>query len=78
MTEMLPNLDPTDVVTVAPKPAGDDFVDSADTDKTATLYYVDTGVEDVTMGVPAEDGTARPDDGIDQTKIFLERVSITA
>ena len=57
-------------VVVAPKLAGDNFVDSADpTDETASLYYVETGLTDTTVG--ATDGD--PDDGIDQTKLFLER-----
>ena len=53
-------------VTVAPKLAGDHFVDSASSTKlTASLYYVETGEEDETTG--------KTDDGIDQTKKFLER-----
>ena len=52
-------------VTVAPKLAGDNFVDSADTGKTESLYYVETGKKDVTVG--------EKDDGIDDTKLFLER-----
>ena len=54
---------------MAPQPAGDHFVDSADTTKTASLYYVETGLTDTTVGAPNGD----PDDGIDQTKRFLER-----
>ena len=56
-------------VTVAPKLAGDQFVDSANTAKTESLYYVETGREDTTVGATGGD----PDDGIDQTKKFLER-----
>ena len=38
---------------VAPQPAGDHFVDSVapTTTKTATLYYVETGKEDMTAGI---------------------------
>ena len=64
-------------VTVAPKLAGDHFVDSAATKKTASLYYVDTGKKDTSIGIDSDkDGTIEPlekDDGIDQTKLFLER-----
>ena len=64
-------------VTVAPKPAGDHFVDSADTKMTASLYYVETGKKDVTAGNDVNgDGMVdadEKDDGIDQTKRFLER-----
>ena len=56
-------VDQTDAV--APTPAGSDFVSAAVTAETATLYYVDTGVEDMTTG--------DTDDGIDQTKMFFER-----
>ena len=62
---------------MAPKLAGDHFVDSADTDKTASLYYVETGKKDVTAGNDVNgDGEVddgEKDDGIDQTKRFLER-----
>ena len=54
-------------VTAVPKIAGGDFR-AADAPKTAeTLYYVLSGEEDVTTG--------DTNDGIDQTKIFLERDS---
>ena len=52
---------------VAPQPAGDNFADSVaptDPTKTKTLYYVETGIQET-------DETK--DDGIDQTKLFLER-----
>ena len=66
-----------DTATVAPQVAGSDFVSAADTSKKATLYYVDSGNEDMTVGVDEDDnGTVEPseeDDGIDDTKIFLER-----
>ena len=64
-------------IDVAPKPAGDHFVDSASTKTTASLYYVDTGKIDTSIGIDSNnDGTIaddEKDDGIDQTKIFLER-----
>ena len=47
---------------VAPSHAGS-FVSALDTDETVPLYYVDLEAE----------GTPTPDDGIDQTKLFLER-----
>ena len=54
-------------VTVAPKLAGDHFVhySADDTKTTESLYYVETGKKDVTAG--------KKDDGIDDTKLFLER-----
>ena len=65
---------------VAPKLAGDHFVDSADTDETASLYYVETGIKDTSIGIDSnDDGTIaadEKDDGIDQTKRFLERSDI--
>ena len=65
-------------IDVAPKVAGDHFVDSAGTTGvTETLYYVETGKVDVTAGNDVNgDGTVQAteeDDGIDQTKRFLER-----
>ena len=51
----------TPEVTVAPKLAGD-IVNGTVPTETAELYYVETGLEDETA-----------DDGIDQTKLFLER-----
>ena len=70
-------MDTTDAVTVAPKLAGDHFVDSDNTEMTASLYYVETGKEDETAGNDVDgNGTVDPaekDDGIDDTKRFLER-----
>ena len=68
----------TGPIDVAPKLAGDHFVDSSvETTTTATLYYVDTGKKDTSIGIDSDnDGTIEPlekDDGIDQTKRFLER-----
>ena len=63
---------------VTPTFAGDHFVDSADHNKvTASLYYVETGITDTSIGVD-EDKNGKVegneiDDGIDQTKLFLER-----
>ena len=70
----------TGPVTVAPKLAGDDFVDSADTDSknNVSLYYVDTGVKvDETAGNDFDNSgkvdADERDNGIDETKIFLEK-----
>ena len=57
---------------LAPKPAGSDFVDASDTKMTATLYYVGTGVKDTSTAATEAAGDDA-DDGIDQTKLFLER-----
>ena len=55
----------TPMVTVAPKSAGGHFVAADDPKKASVdLYYVETGVEET-------DDTKN--DGIDQTKLFLER-----
>jgi hypothetical protein len=58
----------TEPVTAVPKAAGSSFraVDATDDTRT-TLYYVKSGVADTTTG--------DTDDGIDQTRIFLERDS---
>ena len=53
-------------VTVAPKPAGDAVSALNEPTKTVELYYVETGLEDETA-----------DDGIDRTKLFLERDVVT-
>ena len=63
---------------LAPQPAGDHFVDSSvSTTTTASLYYVETGRKDITVGVDedksGEVDDLEKDDGIDQTKLFLER-----
>ena len=67
----------TGPIDVAPKLAGDNFVDSAATAKTASLYYVETGNKDTSIGIDSNDdgeiATEEEDDGIDQTKLFLER-----
>ena len=48
-----------------PKPAGSSFRAADAPDTRSTLYYVKSGRADVTTG--------DTDDGIDQTKIFLEQ-----
>ena len=63
---------------LAPQPAGDHFVDSSvEITTTETLYYVETGKTDTSIGIDSDnDGMiadAEKDDGIDQTKLFLER-----
>ena len=61
---------------VAPTPAGT-FVSAADTDKTAELYYVPAVLVDLENTPDVDESTditvGDADDGIDQTKIFLER-----
>ena len=51
--------------TAVPKKASGKFVDASDTDVSKSLYYIPSGSDDITTG--------DTDDGIDDTKIFLER-----
>ena len=55
----------TEEVVAVPEPAEGDFRAFNATKESTTLYYVDSEVKDVTTG--------DTDDGIDQTKIYLER-----
>ena len=57
----------TEDVTAVPKVAGSDFRAHDATTAGVTLYYVDSGVADTSTGAT--------DDGVDQTKVYLERDS---